>query len=162
MRPPGSNPEGAAFVFAGANPPTPSFSAYFVLSVIQRQPYHTHKSFSKTPTFHNFFHNIKQFMDNSVLPLKFAAFLLKLSKGLIMFCPLSLFLLLFTHYSQSQTLPNGFQQLESHEKDIMHRTFAEGQQWPLDCRLRIFFSSVRIYVSTYLLTYQLTYMVMQV
>ena len=36
MRPPGSNPEGAAFVFAGANPPTPSFSAYFVLIVISK------------------------------------------------------------------------------------------------------------------------------
>ena len=37
MRPPGSILEGAAFVLLGANPPTPSFSAYFVLAVISIQ-----------------------------------------------------------------------------------------------------------------------------
>ena len=34
MRPPGSILEGAAFVLLGANPPTPSFSTYFVLKTL--------------------------------------------------------------------------------------------------------------------------------
>ena len=49
-RPPGSILEGAAFVLLGANPPTPSFSAYFVLKTLFLWRFVYYQTISKTAT----------------------------------------------------------------------------------------------------------------
>ena len=86
MRPPGSILEGAAFVLLGANPPTPSFSAYFVLSVTPAVFLNTNKTFQKTPFCLIGFTNVIQVTGNSVLPLLSAASSLLQNKDLVMFC----------------------------------------------------------------------------
>ena len=84
--PPGSNPEGVALNAEGANPPTPSFSAYFVLSVTPAVFLNTNKTFQKTPFCLIYFTNVRQVTGNSVLPLLSAASSLLQNKDLVMFC----------------------------------------------------------------------------